>query len=267
MATKHFWVTTGRSTWPTEGCPLRIVVVIPALNEADALPRTLKALRESWASSTPWDAGVTVADCDSDDATAGVAEAAGASVVRVSREAGRGGALRAGVAAAWARAADAQAVWMLHADTLPPKGWAAAIAETLSEPGVVGGGFTQRFATRGCRWHEKHRLKFVARCNRIRCARSGVFFGDQGIFVRRDALAAIGGVPDLPILEDVRLCQRLRVHGVLRLRPERITTSPRRFLHRGIERQLLDDGRLLWNDRRGHTDAQRLAAYRADNRR
>jgi hypothetical protein len=37
--------------------------------------------------------------------------------------------------------------------------------------------------------------------------------GDQAIFVNRDAFEAIGGVPDIPILEGNRLARRLRSYA------------------------------------------------------
>lgn len=42
---------------------------------------------------------------------------------------------------------------------------------------------------------------------------SGIATGDQGIFVERRHFAALGGYADIPLMEDVELCRRLKVHA------------------------------------------------------
>ena len=60
--------------------------------------------------------------------------------------------------------------------------------------------------------------------------------GDQAIFVRREVLQQIGGVLDLPLMEDFELCRRLRRVGRLALADATITTSARRFTKFGVLR-------------------------------
>ena len=48
---------------------------------------------------------------------------------------------------------------------------------------------------------------------RVRVALFGLPYGDQALFVRRDAFEALGGYADLPIMEDVDLVRRLRRAG------------------------------------------------------
>lgn len=73
----------------------RVSVVIPAYNEADVLPATLAALRR-WRQADE----IVVVDDGSGDGTADVARRAGARIVRLPRNVGKGKALQAGVAAA-----------------------------------------------------------------------------------------------------------------------------------------------------------------------
>ncbi|MBY0400308.1 glycosyltransferase, partial [Myxococcota bacterium] len=54
-------------------------------------------------------------------------------------------------------------------------------------------------------------------------------YGDQGIFVRRGVLAAMGGVADVPILEDLDLVRGIRAQGRLVLLDLPATTSGRRY--------------------------------------
>ena len=63
---------------------------------------------------------------------------------------------------------------------------------------------------------------------RARVALFGLPYGDQALFVRRDAFLALGGYADLPIMEDVDLVQRLRRTGRLYRSALAATTSARR---------------------------------------
>ncbi len=64
---------------------------------------------------------------------------------------------------------------------------------------------------------------------RVRVALFGLPYGDQGIFVRRDAFEALGGYAELPIMEDVDLVRRLRRTGRLFRSALAATTSARRW--------------------------------------
>ncbi len=78
------------------------------------------------------------------------------------------------------------------------------------------------------------------RGSRFKCAvRFHLFhrcMGDQAIFVRRDVLERIGGVPDVPLMEEFELCRLLRNAGRLALAPTVVSTSARRFKQRGVLR-------------------------------
>jgi len=54
-------------------------------------------------------------------------------------------------------------------------------------------------------------------------------YGDQGLFVRREAFEALHGYADLPIMEDVDLVRRLRARGRLFRSPLPVVTSARRW--------------------------------------
>lgn len=76
---------------------MRLSIVIPAYNEEGRLPGTLERLR---AATGSLDAEILVVDDGSADRTGAIAAAAGARVMRLERNAGRGAAVRAGMAAA-----------------------------------------------------------------------------------------------------------------------------------------------------------------------
>jgi hypothetical protein len=76
----------------------------------------------------------------------------------------------------------------------------------------------------------------------LRSRWSGISTGDQAIFVRRDVFEAMDGYPEMPLMEDVELCRRLKRRG--RLVPLRlaVTTSARKWEREGALRTIL----LMW---------------------
>jgi glycosyltransferase involved in cell wall biosynthesis len=86
----------------SDAAPSRVLVVIPALNEAASVGGVVGEVR----AALP-DADVLVVDDGSTDRTAVVARAAGAMVVRLPINLGVGGAMRAGFRLAWRRGYDA----------------------------------------------------------------------------------------------------------------------------------------------------------------
>ena len=241
---------------------MRIAVVIPTLNEAAHIGRTVR----SALAQDP--AVVVVADCNSADDSLARAAAAGAELVTGAHLTSRAAALQAGIDHALDRHPDVDVLWMLHGDSTAPPDARAAIESILADETVVGGAFTQRFALRGHQPNHLQRrlLRFIIFCNRTRYRLTHIYFGDQGLFVRPAALRQIGGIPQLPLMEDVELCQRLKTVGKLRLSPVCLTTSPRRFLKHGILRQGFRDARLLLSHRLGRQNHQAWQHYNHDNR-
>ena len=62
------------------------------------------------------------------------------------------------------------------------------------------------------------------------------------MFARRSVLEEIGGVPDMPLMEEFELCRLLRQRGTLVLADATVVTSIRRFIERGILRTYLRMG-------------------------
>ncbi len=167
-----------------------------------------------------------MADGGSRDATRERASAAGARVV--TGPPGRARQLEAG-----ARAAEADAILFLHADTCLPHGWADAVRSALADPAVVGGAFAFRFAEPGLA------LRIVEWGVRARLALAALPFGDQALFARQTDLAAIGGVPQAEIMEDLDLVRALARRGRLALLPQPVVTSARRYLAGGVFRTVV----------------------------
>jgi hypothetical protein len=203
-------------------------VVIPTLDEERALPGLLADLGKVL---VPLD--VVVVDGGSRDRTAAVATAAGIRVVR--RAPGRAGQLNAGAAAV-------EGAWLLflHADSrLPPSARRALLAAVTDEPDLSWGVF--RFALDlGGFWGW-----LIALGQRVRQRMLGLPYGDQGLLVSRELFDAVGGFPDLPLMEDVAMVQRLRRRAALRTLPAPLVTSGRRYVARGAARTWLWHSALL----------------------
>ena len=185
-----------------------ISVVISTLNEQEALRRSLESTRGEGVEQIVVDGG-------SRDGTPEVARFLRATKVLRSAP-GRGVQMDCGY-----RAAAGDVVLFLHAGTRLDPGWRKSIAQALARPAVMGGAFRLRFDS--TRWVYRILEWGVRR-------RSGVArmpYGDQGLFVRRRLLDQIGGVPRVPLVEDLDLVRAIRENGSLSLRPERAWVSPR----------------------------------------
>lgn len=179
--------------------PAPLSVIIPVLNAAAGLRRSLPALAEGLEAGLI--AELVLSDGGSRDDTRTIAEAAGA--VWVSGAPGRGAQIARGVARA-------RCPWLLvlHADTALQPGWSAAVLEAFATPHLARYGALS-FDAEGVapRW--------VAGWANLRSRVLGLPYGDQALLIHRDLLDRAGGYPELPLMEDVALARALRG----RLRP------------------------------------------------
>jgi rSAM/selenodomain-associated transferase 2 len=203
---------------------MKLSVVIPALNEEANLAALIPHLRAM--------AGVeeiVVCDGGSCDGTMRKAQELGAVVVRAPRN--RGAQLNAG-----ARAGRGEALWFLHADAWPHPESAQYIARSLRRKQVCGGNFRLRFddessAARMC--------ETIARCQR----RLGIYYGDSGVFVRREAFRVLQGYREWPLFEDYDFVRRLERYARRKRQRTVCATLPlgvsARRLQRGVARTVL----------------------------
>jgi rSAM/selenodomain-associated transferase 2 len=195
---------------PPEVERVALSIIIPTLNEARSIAATLDAVAR-----VRGRVEVIVVDGGSSDGTLERMRERGARVIASER--GRGAQMHAG-----ARMAKGEAIWFLHADTIPPVDAAERIIEALRDEGVVGGNFCVRFD--GTRRAARFLTWLYPQLRRL-----GLCYGDSGIFVRRDAYQRVGGFKPFPIFEDLDLVRELkRVGRVVRL-PAQVITSSRRF--------------------------------------
>lgn len=189
----------------------KLAVVLPALNAADTLRRTLASL-----GPLSDFASVVVVDGGSRDDTANLAAAAGAAVIRSAR--GRGVQLGAGAAAT-------AAPWLLflHADTRLGDGWRTAAADFMTKPGNRERAAVFRFALDSDLKRARRVERFVA----WRSRRLGLPYGDQGLLIHRDLYQALGGYRPVPMLEDVSIVRKIGRRRLTMLSPVAVTSAVR----------------------------------------
>lgn len=120
---------------------------------------------------------------------------------------------------------DCEVLWFVHCDSLLPADAHAQIRKAV-ESGAQWGcfhiGFDYHGPFMGCNTYLSNRR-----------AGKGIAFGDQGIWVRKDVFTAMGGFPDLPIMEDYEFSLRMQKSGIpICQLPGRIITSGRRYENR-----------------------------------
>lgn len=119
----------------------------------------------------------------------------------------------------------------LHADTRLPAEALRLACAALEEDGVAAGAFRLAFDQRS------PGLELIARAANLRTRRTRVPYGDQALFIRRRDFFAMGGFPEIPIMEDLVFMTRLRDSGRgLHLLDEPAVTSARRWRAEGLVR-------------------------------
>jgi rSAM/selenodomain-associated transferase 2 len=205
--------------------PLRLSIVVPALDEAEQIVATLAPLQRLRTAGHE----VIVVDGGSTDGTPALAAPLADRVLRAER--GRARQMNAG-----ARAAGGDVLLFLHADTRLPDGADRLIVEGLARSGRGWGRFDVRLSGR-------HPLLVITGpLFSLRSRITGVATGDQAIFVRRDWFEQAGGFPDIPLMEDLALSRTLKRRGRPLCFWHRVTTSSRRWEQKGIVRTIL----LMW---------------------
>jgi hypothetical protein len=121
----------------------------------------------------------------------------------------------------------------LHADCLPEAGALAEAERLLLRPGVAAGCFSMCVQAAGALY------RLIDACATARVRLTGLVYGDQGLFVRREVFARAGGFPPLRLMEDVFLSRTLRRLGRVVVSPRRLFVSPRRWQRAGLVRQTL----------------------------
>ena len=180
-----------------------VSIIIPALNEAESLPRVIRCLE----SIEPKPLEIILADGGSSDATCSIAQGAGFRVIE-NLPRNRAAQMNAG-----ASAASGDVLCFLHADTIIPSDFVALAETVLSNKSTVLAGFVSIMRGKKLRpvttahnfiktWYAPlffRPISFLRGCR--------LLFGDQVIICRRIDFEAVGGYDESQIImEEASLC-------------------------------------------------------------
>ena len=196
-------------------------IVVPTLNDAEPLARLLDEI----ASAAGFE--VVVVDGGSQDNPRDVCERRG--VVFAQCRAGRARQMRRG--AALARGG---LIWFLHADASVGPALLDALRDAAGA--VLWGRFDVRLS------NASPVFRVIGWLMNQRSALTGICTGDQGIFVSRRLLDAVGGMPDQVLMEDIEVCRRLRRLARPKRMRQRLVASSRRWERDGVARTAM----LMW---------------------
>src|SRR5947208_12424279 len=154
---------------------VKVSIVIPALNEEGCIEETVRSLRRE----RPHE--ILVVDGGSTDATRERAAAADGVLVGPR---GRAAQMNHGAAHA-----SGDVLLFLHADCTLEAGALASACKALRRPGVIGGCFRMYVKAGGVPF------RLIDFCATARVWLTGIVYGDQGLFLRREVFAHAGGFP------------------------------------------------------------------------
>jgi rSAM/selenodomain-associated transferase 2 len=222
---------------------VRWSVIIPVLNEADIIREALSRLQPLRSQGIE----IVVADGGSTDGSPNLAREFVSSIVRAPK--GRAAQMNAG-----ASVATGGYLLFLHIDTRLPENALLALTKVF-ESQTAWGRFDVRLSG------NRPLLRIVETLMNWRSRLTGIATGDQAIFVRRDIFERIGGFPEIPLMEDIALSERLKRIASPACLLERVITSSRRWEQNGTVRTIL----LMWKLRLlyflGTNPAKLAAAY------
>jgi rSAM/selenodomain-associated transferase 2 len=194
-----------------------ISIITPVLNEEDMITPFLDDIAGLSGSFE-----LIVVDGGSTDSTCAVVrDYTGRFPARLhllSTEAGRSFQMNTG-----AQTAEGEILLFLHVDCRIPADSLEVIARACSEPGICGGAFSHTFGEPGF-FHAVIGI-LVRTCTKY----TRTFFGDSGIFVKRDIFFKAGEFPIIPWCEDLEFCRSVRNYCRMMQIDRVIRSSPRRF--------------------------------------
>lgn len=191
-----------------------ISIIIPVYNEGAIIKDALSAL------SYNDNLEVIVADGNSDDNTIEQARHYPVKIIKSIKN-------RAAQLNAAAKTAKGNSLLFLHADCKLEEGSLESIEYILND-GFVGGCLRQRIAS------DKLIYRFIEASGNTRAGLLKVFYGDQGIFVRRNVFFKLNGFDEVGLFDDVMFSNKLSREGKTRVLDKNIYTSPRRWTKQGI---------------------------------
>lgn len=204
----------------TERSDTVISIIVPVLNEEKAIENTLIRI-----CALQGEKEIIVVDGGSSDNTVKMASKYG-----IVLESQKGRAKQMNTGASMARES---ILWFVHSDSLVSTDSLEGIERAIAQ-GYIGGGFSLYFYDYDTRF-----MRFVSKSSTWRAKYLGLYFGDQGVFVKKDIFHELGGFKEIELMEDWEIAKRLQRKGKMKMLDIKIGTSARRFKTEGQLRTLL----------------------------
>ncbi|MBU1043958.1 MAG: TIGR04283 family arsenosugar biosynthesis glycosyltransferase [Candidatus Omnitrophica bacterium] len=193
---------------------MRISIIVPTYNEEKTIGDLLEFIEK-------FKAEIIIADGGSSDQTLGIA-AKCKDIIILNTCKGRAQQMNQA-----ANIAKGAILLFLHADCIPEHNALDDIAACINQ-GYSGGCLSQRISS-----HKKI-FRFIEGSGNLRAKFSGIFYGDQAIFVKKDVFLSLGGFDDAEIFEDILFSKKLCRNHKVRLLKTKVYSSPRRWHEQGI---------------------------------
>lgn len=196
-----------------------VSIIIPVLNEESGINETISHVKQISSGRA-----VEIIVVDGDAAGSTIHAITDLYVIRTTSRPGRAMQMNAG-----AQSASGDIVLFLHADTFLPHRAIGLIQYVMKSGRYAAGAFSLGLDS------EKLPLRVIAAAARLRTRMTGIPFGDQSLFMRREYFCKIGGFAEIPLMEDVEIASRIKkLGGRIAVLPERVTTSARKWEREGI---------------------------------
>lgn len=207
-----------------------ITIIIPVLNEEKHIGSALANIER-----LNGEKEIIVVDGGSIDNTINIIKSVAAycntPIQFLSSQKGRGHQMNKG-----ADFAGGEILLFLHADTILPENAIARIEEAIKNHEIIGGRFNARFDD------DRFIFKLTAFLMNWRSRLTGIFTGDQAIFIRRNVFKDIGSFPEIPLMEDIALGKKMKRKGKVACINDCVITSARKWKEEGIIKTIL----LMW---------------------
>jgi rSAM/selenodomain-associated transferase 2 len=190
-----------------------ISIIIPTYNESATIKGTIEHLR-------PWNNQIEIIIVDA--STDGTSNLVNRDITLIQAPRGRASQMNAG-----AQIAGGEILLFLHSDTRLPNDFIEQLELALTGSKVVGGAFKMKIAYPGLFFY------LTTLGSNLRAAVTGIYFGDQAIFIRGDCFRQIGGFPPIELFEDWEFSLSMKKLGKTVLLPGPVRTSARRWLIHG----------------------------------
>ena len=135
---------------------------------------------------------------------------------------------------AGANTAKGTILFFAHADMAFPETTLQTICDTVDLEAYDGGGFSNVFDQHNQRIKRLGRIMNLRFRNKEQSDRH-IFYGDNGIFVRKEIFDALGGFKEIPIMEDYDFSMRMKsIYRVKLIKQPPLVVSARRHIQSGF---------------------------------